>query len=440
MLLLRRKQEPQPASEPAEPPKSEANPVPAGPASQTDAKDVAPESHPEAAPALSAAAVPEEVPMPIATNLSERHLLIATGISFRGEIAGCDRLVIDGAVEGEIKACRHIAVSDGGRFKGIAVAADADITGSCAGSLTVEERLFIGRTARVFGSVRYGRLAIEEGGELDGDVRRLRESGEALVPIKTAAPEHDPKEENVAELVADTVADAAAKQEAAELAELERMFAAAIAARDLSRFDEADSLFKAVIAKSPAHAAALANLGKLARQRGDRAEALSYFEAAAKADPQSAWARCDAAAMLHELGREAEADAIYKSVLEADPKHVGALSGLGHLVKERGEKTAALAHFEAAVAADPGNPWVRCDAASMLRDLGRHDDAEAMFKSVIETHPEHGSALTGLGHLARQRRAGQGRSAQSVGALRSREHSARAVPLRRGRDDAQGRS
>ncbi len=224
--------------------------------------------------------------------------------------------------------------------------------------------------------------------------------GETAVPDQASAVESvvaEPASE-------DKVAAAVAKSEVAEVAEIERLFAAAIAARDLSRFDEAESLLKAVIAKSPDHTAALANLGKLARQRGDRAEALAYFEAAAKADPQNAWARCDAAAMLHELARPGEAEAIYKSVLEADPKHVGALSGLGHQAKERGEKAAALSHFEAAVAADPGNPWVRCDAADLLRDLGRHDDAEAMFKSVIETHPEHGNALTVLGRLARQRR------------------------------------
>jgi tetratricopeptide (TPR) repeat protein len=420
MSLLRRKHEPRPASEPAEPPKSPENSNPVD-ASQTDMKSMSSDSSAAAPPAL-VAAEEETASCSEPANQPERHLLIAAGISFRGEIAGCDRLVIDGVVEGEIKRCRHIAVSDGARFKGIAVTVEADIAGACAGSLTVEEKLFIAHSARVFGSVRYGRLAIEEGGELDGDIRRLREESDAQAPVEAAASEPAAAESTVAAPgVKDPVADAAAKQGAAEFAEVERMFAAAIAARDLSRFDEAESLFKAVIAKSPEHAAALANLGKLARRAGDRAAALTYFEAAAKADPQNAWARCDAAAIQQELARPAEAEAIYRSVLEADPKHVGALSGLGHLAKERGEKSGALSHFEAAVAADPGNPWVRCDAAHMLRELGRHDDAEAMFKSVIETHPEHGSALTGLGHLARQRR-------DRAGALGYFEAAAKADP------------
>ncbi len=57
----------------------------------------------------------------------------------------------------------------------------------------------------------------------------------------------------------------------------------------------------------------------------------------------------------------------------------------------------------------------------MLRELGRHDDAEAMFKSVIEAHPEHVGALTGLARLARQRR-------DRAGALGYFEAAAKADP------------
>jgi tetratricopeptide (TPR) repeat protein/cytoskeletal protein CcmA (bactofilin family) len=431
MLLLRRKHEPQPTIDPPEPANSPENSTQIEASPQTDAPHAASDSPaealPEKAPISEKAAIEETAPTEPAST-QERRLVIAAGISFRGEIAGCDRLVIDGAVEGEIKACRHIAVSEGAAFKGIALADDADIAGSCAGSLMVQEKLFVARTARVFGSVRYGRLAIEEGGELDGEVRRLKADGHAELPlfVAMAAPVDAPVAERV---VPESKAVAKADVPTVDvvvvrdtgLAEIERMFAAALSARDLSRFAEAEALFKSVVAKRPDHPASLANLGKLARQRGDRAEALTYFEAAAKVDPQNTWARCDAAAMLHELARASEAEAIYKSVLEADAKHVGALSGLGQLAKDRGDKEAALAHFEAAVAADPANPWVRCDAANMLRELARYDEAEMMFKTVLGDHPEHGAALTGLGHLARRRR-------DRAGALNYFEAAAKADP------------
>jgi len=399
MLLLRKKPEPQPASEAAEARTSE---VPPEPTPQTDVD--------EAPSILHAIALPEKVPAAKTTaanipNQPERHLHIAKGISFRGEIAGCDRLVIDGAVEGEIKVCRYIAVSKGGSFKGIAGTDQADIAGSCAGSLTVEKKLFIARTAHVFGSVHYGRLSIEEGCELDADLRQLKRQGEGQASAEETGSDQAPSKEDATPYPAaeDPVTDAEVKGDAVERLDVDSLFAAAVAARDLSRFDEAESLFKQVAAKSPDHAAALANLGGLARRRGDRVEALAHAEVAADPDPQNVGGRCKAAAMLHEAGRTDEAEAIYKSVLEADPKHVGALSGLGRLAHQRGDRAGALAYFEAALKADSRDTAVRCDLARIMREVFRFGEAEAMYKSVLEIDKEHVDALTGLGHIARQR-------------------------------------
>jgi tetratricopeptide (TPR) repeat protein len=162
-------------------------------------------------------------------------------------------------------------------------------------------------------------------------------------------------------------------------------------------------MFKSVIATHPEHGSALTGLGHLARQRRDRAGALSYFEAAAKADPRNPWVRCDLANILRELSRFGEAEAMLTTVLDTDQEHVGALTGLGHIARQRGELDAALGFFEAAVKADAKNPDLRCELATVLREAARLDDAERLLKAVIETHPQHAAALTGLGHLARQR-------------------------------------
>jgi cytoskeletal protein CcmA (bactofilin family) len=41
------------------------------------------------------------------------------------------------------------------------------------GDLTVRKCLTIHATGRVTGKIRYGKLVIEEGGELDGDIKKL---------------------------------------------------------------------------------------------------------------------------------------------------------------------------------------------------------------------------------------------------------------------------
>src|SRR6185437_12260452 len=196
MLLLRKKPEPQPASEAAEARTSE---VPPEPTPQTNVD--------EAPSILYAVALPEKVPAAKTTaantpNQPERHLHIAKGISFRGEIAGCDRLVIDGAVEGEIKVCRYIAVSKGGSFKGIA------------------------GTAHVFGSVYYGRLSIEEGCELDADLRQLKRQGEGQASAEETGSDQAPSKEDATPYPAaeDPVTDAEVKGDAVERLDVDSLF------------------------------------------------------------------------------------------------------------------------------------------------------------------------------------------------------------------------
>ena len=58
--------------------------------------------------------------------------------------------------------------------------------------------------------------------------------------------------------------------------------------RALGRLDEAEALLRQVLAIDPLHVASLAELGHIARRRGDRAAALAAFEAAAAANPTHA--------------------------------------------------------------------------------------------------------------------------------------------------------
>jgi predicted Zn-dependent protease len=173
--------------------------------------------------------------------------------------------------------------------------------------------------------------------------------------------------------------------------------------RDVGRHDEAEAMFKSVIATHPEHGTALTALGHLALQRRERTGALGYFEAAAKVDPNNLWVRCDLANIMRELSRFGESEAMFKTVIERDQEHVGALSGLGHIARQRGELDAAIGYFQAAVKADPNTPDLGCELASVLREASRLDEAEQTLKAVVETRPQHAPALAALGHLARQR-------------------------------------
>ena len=65
---------------------------------------------------------------------------------------------------------RVIQIAEQGAFRGTAEIDIAEIHGEFDGSLTVREKLVIFSTGKVTGKIRYGKVVIEEGGQLSGDI------------------------------------------------------------------------------------------------------------------------------------------------------------------------------------------------------------------------------------------------------------------------------
>ena len=98
-------------------------------------------------------------------------LTVGPNIKLKGvEITDCDTLVVEGRVEATIDS-RVIQISEKGAFIGNAEFDIAEIRGEFDGDLTVRQKLVVYASGRVTGKVRYGKLVIEEGGQLSGDVQ-----------------------------------------------------------------------------------------------------------------------------------------------------------------------------------------------------------------------------------------------------------------------------
>jgi len=101
---------------------------------------------------------------------SAAKLTVGPNIKLKGvEITDCDTLVVEGTVEATMDS-RVIHIAEQGAFSGSADIDIAEIHGAFDGKLTVRQKLVIHSTGRVTGTVRYGRLVIEDGGQLAGDV------------------------------------------------------------------------------------------------------------------------------------------------------------------------------------------------------------------------------------------------------------------------------
>ena len=118
--------------------------------------------------------------------------LIGEGTVIRGELHFSDGLRIDGQVIGDVVAIgggRNILViSEKAHVEGTVHAGHVIINGSVTGPLTSTELLELQPKAVISGDVKYERLEMHQGAEIDGELRPLR--GDAQVdekpPLKLA--------------------------------------------------------------------------------------------------------------------------------------------------------------------------------------------------------------------------------------------------------------
>ena len=131
-----------------------------------------------AAPA-SASAPAEHAPR--AEESAGSKLIVGPNIKLKGvEIHDCDTLVVEGRVEATMVS-RTIQIAEHGAFDGKVDVDVAEIRGSFQGEMTARKKLVIHASGRVAGKIRYGKMLVQEGGEMTGDIAALHEGPTALV-------------------------------------------------------------------------------------------------------------------------------------------------------------------------------------------------------------------------------------------------------------------
>ncbi len=176
--------ESEPAAEPGNPPEIalRAQPQPEANAAKEPEVTLTPPNHPSrnsdlpeseplsAAPKTAAANVSPAASSDTAAN---KRLIVGQGIRLSGEINSCDRLVVEGEVEVTLNDTLALEITSSGRFTGGCEVEEADISGIYEGDLTVRNTLFVRGTGRITGTIRYGQLELERGGQIAGNISVL---------------------------------------------------------------------------------------------------------------------------------------------------------------------------------------------------------------------------------------------------------------------------
>ncbi|MBB5193612.1 cytoskeletal protein CcmA (bactofilin family) [Silvimonas terrae] len=104
------------------------------------------------------------------------RLIVGPDVKLRGaEILDCDTLVVEGRVEATMDS-RVIRIAEGGSFSGKVSIDVAEVHGTFDGELTAREQLIIHATGRVKGTIRYGKLLIESGGTISGEIESISDA------------------------------------------------------------------------------------------------------------------------------------------------------------------------------------------------------------------------------------------------------------------------
>lgn len=98
--------------------------------------------------------------------------VIGPDLTVLGDVKNCRQLDVYGLVRGKVTV-EHLRVHSGGCIQGPVHAGSAEVNGMLQGEVLVRNLISIGNGGHVSGVVRYGRLALAEGGELNADVRNI---------------------------------------------------------------------------------------------------------------------------------------------------------------------------------------------------------------------------------------------------------------------------
>jgi len=153
------------------PPTTPATRAPGSGGSLSPAQPAAQPATQPATPAATAGSPAAAAADAASVQISESRLTVGPNIKLKGvEITDCDTLVVDGSVEATMDS-RLMQIAERGSFKGTAEIDIAEIRGHFDGNLTVRDKLTIFATGKVTGQIRYGKIVMEEGAQICGDIQ-----------------------------------------------------------------------------------------------------------------------------------------------------------------------------------------------------------------------------------------------------------------------------
>jgi protein O-GlcNAc transferase len=160
---------------------------------------------------------------------------------------------------------------------------------------------------------------------------------------------------------------------------------------------QAEALYRQILAQHPEQPETLHLLGVLAQQTGRGALAVDLIGQAVRLRPNFPEALSNLAAALREQGRLDDAIAACRHAVALAPALAQAHCNLGHALWDKGLHDEAIAAFEQALALQPDLVEAHANLSNALRELGRLDEAITACRRALALQPHNAGLHRNLG-------------------------------------------
>ncbi|SPE59212.1 conserved hypothetical protein [Verrucomicrobia bacterium] len=178
---------------------------------------------------------------------------------------------------------------------------------------------------------------------------------------------------------------------------------------------------------APFHPQAWLNLGQLAHDTGDNADAERFLRQGLELKPESAEICTELGAVRAAQGDLREARRLYEAALQYRPGFSAALLNLGLLLAHNGDSDDAAARYREVLRWHTNNVEARIDLANLLANEGRSNQALTLYQEAAQLEPQNPAAAYSLGKALFDR----GSYAQAVPLLQGAARQRPDLPLTR---------
>jgi len=178
---------------------------------------------------------------------------------------------------------------------------------------------------------------------------------------------------------------------------LDRYVQQALQLHQTGRRQEAETLYRQVLAQKPNHAAALHFLGLLLHQTGRSEEGLDLIEQSVTLQPKNADFLNNFGTVMRDLGRVDAAVDFFRGAVDIRPDQLAARDNLGSALKQLGQFEGAEEIYRGTIGRNPFHVRARIGLAETLQEAGRLDGALAVFREALTFRPKDAELLYGLG-------------------------------------------